>query len=76
MRFPQDFTERGFQWAVDSFVWTVRDNRTAYVKGKRFVTIIDGFLISSNVEILQVNGYDLQFIHGDHNPVSAIFQLQ
>ncbi|EKS8367443.1 endonuclease/exonuclease/phosphatase family protein [Bacillus thuringiensis] len=76
VRLPQDFTEGGFQWAVDSSVYTVRDNRTAYIKGKSFVTIIDGFLVSPNVEILQVKGHDLQFTHSDHNPVSAVFQLQ
>ncbi|MEK4677613.1 MULTISPECIES: endonuclease/exonuclease/phosphatase family protein [Bacillus] len=76
VRLPQEFTEGGFQWAVDPSVCTVRDNRTAYVKGKSFVTIIDGFLVSPNVEILQVNGHDLQFTHSDHNPVSAVFQLQ
>lgn len=54
----------------------VRDNRTAYIKGESCVTIIDGFLVSTNVEILQVKGHDLQFTHSDHNPVSAVFQLQ
>ncbi|OQR53303.1 endonuclease/exonuclease/phosphatase family protein [Bacillus sp. CDB3] len=73
---PKGFTEGGFQWAIDPSVWTVRDNRTEYIKGKSFVTIIDGFLVSPNVEILQVNGHDFQFTHSDHNPVSTIFQLR
>ncbi|PEP96510.1 endonuclease [Bacillus toyonensis] len=73
---PQDFTEERFQWAVDSSVWTVRENRTAYVKGTNFVTITEEFLVSPNDEILQVNRRNLQFTHSNYNPVNAVFQLQ
>ncbi|MEW9502896.1 endonuclease/exonuclease/phosphatase family protein [Jeotgalibacillus marinus] len=73
---PEDFTEGGFQWAVDSTVWTVRDNIQPYVAEENFVTIIDGFLVSPNIEIVDVKGYDLGFEHSDHNPVTTILKLK
>lgn len=73
---PKDFTDGGFKWAVDSSVWTVRDDAKKYVEGENFVTIIDGFLVSPNVEIVNVQGKDLKFENSDHNPVSAVFKLK
>ncbi|MFT4141197.1 MAG: endonuclease/exonuclease/phosphatase family protein [Bacillus sp. (in: firmicutes)] len=73
---PEEFIEGGFQWAVDSSVMTVRDAKEKYVKGKNFVTIIDGFIVSPNVEIVNVQGKDLNFKNSDHNPVSAVFKLK
>lgn len=76
VQLPKDFTEGGFQWAVDPTVWTVRDDVKKYVEGENFVTIIDGFLVSPNVEIVNVHGNDLKFENSDHNPVSAEFKLK
>ncbi len=73
---PEDFTDGGFQWAVDPTVWTVRDNVKPFVAGENFVTIIDGFLVSPNIEIVDVTGHDLGFEHSDHNPVTAILELK
>ena len=73
---PKDFTDGGFKWAVDPFVMTVRDDVKKYVEGENFVTIIDGFIVSPNVEIVNVQGKDLKFENSDHNPVSAVFKLK
>lgn len=73
---PKDFTDGGFKWAVDPDVWTVRDDVKSYVPGENFVTIIDGFLVSPNIKILDVKGHDLGFEHSDHNPVSATLVLK
>ena len=75
VQLPEDFTDGGFQWAVDDTVWTVRDNVKSYVEDENFVTIIDGFLVSQNVEIVSVQGHDLKFENSDHNPVSAVLKL-
>ncbi|CAM4053817.1 endonuclease [Bacillus manliponensis] len=76
VQLPEDFTDGGFQWAVDDSVWTVRDNVKSYVEGENFVTIIDGFLVSPNVEIVSVQGHDLKFENSDHNPVSTVLKLK
>ncbi|GAB6459580.1 endonuclease [Bacillus luti] len=73
---PKDFTNGGFQWAVDPSVMTVRDDVKKYVEGENFVTIIDGCIVSPNVEIVNVQGKDLKFENSDHNPVSAVFKLK
>ncbi|WP_203364024.1 endonuclease/exonuclease/phosphatase family protein [Bacillus sp. REN10] len=76
VQLPKNFNEGGFQWAVDPNVWTVRDDVKKYVEGENFVTIIDGFIVSPNVEIVSVQGHDLKFEHSDHNPVSATLRLK
>ena len=73
---PEDFTPPGFAWAIDKTVPTVRSNDAAYMEGKNFVAIIDGFLVSPNVEIQKVSGHNLAFQNSDHNPVSAVFVLK
>ncbi len=73
---PNDFTPSDFQWAVDDTIFTVRDNRTKYIKNESFTTIIDGFLVSPNIEIIDVYGHDLGFENSDHNPVTCVLKLK
>jgi endonuclease/exonuclease/phosphatase family metal-dependent hydrolase len=73
---PEDFTPSGFAWAVDKTVPTVRSSALAYKEGENFVAVIDGFLVSPNVEIQKVSGHNLAFQNSDHNPVSAVFVLK
>ena len=47
-----------------------------YQKGRTFVTLVDGFIISDNVQFNNVQAYDLEFQHSDHNPVSMSFTLK
>lgn len=68
---PDDFTPEGWQWAVDEQVPTCRDNDRTYDPDVSFVTWIDGFLVSPNIEVIEVAGHDLGFEHSDHNPVTA-----
>ncbi len=37
--------------------------------------VIDGFIISPNVELIEVNTVDLDFIYSDHNPVKLVVKL-
>lgn len=73
---PGDLVESGFKWAYDTEVNTVRDLKTAYKKGETFEATIDGFLVSPNVQIDAITGYDLGFVHSDHNPVTLTFRLK
>jgi endonuclease/exonuclease/phosphatase family metal-dependent hydrolase len=75
MPLPEDFTPPGYQWMVDTNVYTVRDNATPYRAGESFVTVIDGFLVSANIRLHEVTGFDLGFVNSDHNPVRVILSL-
>lgn len=75
-KLPESFTPADFKWGVDK---TVPSNRTvakAYVKGQNFLSVIDGFLVSPNIEIVRVEGHDLGFENSDHNPVTGVFVLE
>ncbi len=66
----------GYQWGIDETVMTVRDIGAPYEPGETFETVIDGFLVSPNIRIIEVSGHDLGFEHSDHNPVTLTFQLK
>lgn len=73
---PESFSPEGFSWGVDPSVPTIRTNGKVYTEGQNFKAVIDGFLVSANVKIINVKGNQLEFENSDHNPVSAIFELQ
>jgi endonuclease/exonuclease/phosphatase family metal-dependent hydrolase len=71
---PDDVTPSGWSWAVDARVPTNRTLEQPYRPGVNFTSVIDGFLVSPNVEILGAETLDLEFANSDHNPVRV--QLQ
>jgi endonuclease/exonuclease/phosphatase family metal-dependent hydrolase len=73
---PEELMPQEFKWAVDKDVPTVRQNSKAYQEGENFVAVIDGLLVSPNVEIVKVEGHDLGFENSDHNPVTGTFILK
>lgn len=66
---PEDVTPDGWTWAVDAKTPTVRTAHQPYRDGENYRLIVDGFLLSPNVELLEVEGLDLGFQFSDHNPV-------
>lgn len=73
---PKDLVETGFQLGYDPNTTTVRDLKTPYVKGETFEATIDGFLVSPNINIVEIKGHNLGFINSDHNPVSITITLK
>jgi len=71
-----DWLEDGWQWGIDKNTPTYRLLNTAYVEGETQVGIIDGFLVSPNVEIQKIETLDLSFKDSDHNPVKATFIIK
>lgn len=67
--FPQDALPEGWTIAADATIPSVRTNHQPYVAGENYVTTIDGFIVSPNVEVRRVTGTDLGFAHSDHQPV-------
>lgn len=71
-----EWLPEGWQWAIDEKAPTYRLLNTEYIKGKTQVGIIDGFLVSPNIEIENVETLDLEFKDSDHNPVIGTFKLK
>ncbi len=67
---PKDWTPDGWTWGMDPQVPTYRLLNQPYNPNTfQQVGIIDGFLVSPNLEIVELYGVDLQFKDSDHNPV-------
>ncbi|MCR0381733.1 hypothetical protein MKC91_02965 [[Clostridium] innocuum] len=46
-----------------------------YQKGVNYTVILDGFIVSDNVEAVAEN-MDTDFAYSDHNPVKMTFTLK
>jgi len=55
---------------------TTRNTDIPYEKGISFVVVIDGFLVSSNIETIELFNVDNGFEFTDHNPVQMKFILK
>lgn len=65
-----------YLWAVDVKTPTTRDDDKPYVKGENYIAIIDGFLVSDNIQVIEVKTSDIGFENSDHNPVTLRFSLK
>lgn len=64
-----EFLPEGWQWVYDASTPTNRKTRSPYKAGESFVTLIDFFLISPNVQVLSVKTIAQDFQFSDHQPV-------
>lgn len=48
----------------------------AYEKDVTYTVVVDGFMVSDNIEVIGVENKDLQFAYSDHNPVVMRFRLK
>lgn len=64
-----DFMPADWQWAYDPKVPTNRKCKSPYQLGKTFVTLIDFWLVSPNVNIKKVQTINQNFANSDHQPV-------
>lgn len=71
-----DYFPEGWQWVYDNTVPTNRDLKKAYVKGETFTTLIDYFLVSPNVEVLENKNINMDFEYSDHQPVYMKVRLK
>lgn len=55
---------------------TCRGADMPYEKGVSFVTVIDGFIVSDNVSVINSVTVDTQYAYSDHNPVKLTFVLE
>jgi len=73
---PEDFVPEGFKWAVDKNVPSNRTVDIPFEKDVNFLSVIDGFLVSPNVEVISTKGINLEFENTDHNPVLTELKLK
>lgn len=65
----------GYRFASPTNAPTCRSTDMPYTKGVNYTVIIDGFIVSDNVNIETVATIDLDFMYSDHNPVKLNFTL-
>jgi endonuclease/exonuclease/phosphatase family metal-dependent hydrolase len=66
---PGNLMPEGWKWIYDPALPTNRDVNEPYVKGITPATIIDYFLVSPNVEVLEIKTIPTDFAFTDHQPV-------
>lgn len=78
--FPRELLPKGLALCLpklsDNPAPTCRNADKPYKEGKTFVTVLDGFILSDNVEALEVEHIDAGFQYSDHNPVKLKFCLR
>lgn len=70
-----DFLPSDWTWAFDATTPSNRKVPTKYVKGESFITLIDFYVLSPNVQLREVRGIDLDFQASDHQPVYLEVEL-
>ena len=55
---------------------TCRSTDIPYEKGVNYTTVLDGFIVSNNIEVNLIENIDLDFMYSDHNPVYMEFILK
>ena len=60
----------------DSLAPSNRNTDMEYIKGKTFTCILDGFIISDNVQMTDYTIKDNEFKYSDHQPVFMSFKLK
>ncbi len=65
-----DFLPAGFSFFTDATKPSCRLLNKPYTGIDHQYYIIDGFIVSSNISVIEVINHDLDFEHSDHNPIT------
>jgi endonuclease/exonuclease/phosphatase family metal-dependent hydrolase len=76
VKMDPDLLPAGWTWVYDANAPTNRNNDAPYQKGVNGTTCLDYFVVSPNLEILDIRTIDLEFRSSDHNPVSVKVRLK
>lgn len=71
----EDFPQ-GFSIVASKNVGTCRSAEIPYTQGYNFEVVVDGFVVSDNIEVVSVQTIDNQYKYSDHNPSKMIFKLK
>ena len=56
-------------------VATCRTANQPYKEGEDYLAIVDGFIVSDNIQVTEAKNVDCGFVFSDHNPVTMSFKL-
>lgn len=73
---PENYPADGWQFAYDAGVPTNRKLSKPYNPDSTFTTVIDYYLLSPNVEVMNIHGGNLNFMYSDHQPVYLEVRLK
>jgi endonuclease/exonuclease/phosphatase family metal-dependent hydrolase len=74
--FPFKELSDGWRAAFDPKTPSARTLHEPYAPGRTYVTVIDAFIVSPNVEVESVQGIDMGFAFSDHQPVRGTFRYR
>lgn len=74
--FPYDYLTDNIKPTFDGKTHSSRLNHKPYDPNDSYECIIDGFLLSDNIEVKSIKGQALGFVNSDHNPVLLEFSLK
>ena len=69
-----DLTE-GYTIAASLNCGTCRAAEINYTKGINYETVIDGFIISDNIQVVDIENIDTDYMYSDHNPAKLTFMF-
>lgn len=76
MPVPKDFADKDWIFAFDANTPSNRKVDLPYQPGITYTTVIDFFLLSPNIELLDVKGLPNGFEYSDHQPVRMVCKLK
>jgi endonuclease/exonuclease/phosphatase family metal-dependent hydrolase len=65
----------GYQIYANKSISTCRGADMVYEEGVTYTTVIDGFIVSDNISVINENTIDTNYLYSDHNPVKIKFIL-
>ncbi|MGN0771599.1 MAG: endonuclease/exonuclease/phosphatase family protein [Christensenellales bacterium] len=66
----------GYKFAAANNVPTCRSTDMPYTKDVNYTVVVDGFIVSDNIEVKWVKNIDTDFMYSDHNPAAMSFMLK
>ncbi len=69
-----DLTD-GYSFVQTNNAPTCRSTDAPYTKGFNYAVVVDGFIVSDNIDVKKVENLDYDFMYSDHNPVLLEFSL-
>lgn len=73
--FPVNELPEGYSLKGSLNAATCRAAEMPYVKGKNYLTVIDGFIVNDKIINCEVTNLDEDFMYSDHNPATMKFNL-
>lgn len=75
-KLTNDDLTSGYKFATANNVPTCRSTDMPYTKDVNYTVVVDGFIVSDNIEVKWVRNIDTDFTYSDHNPVEMSFMLK